>query len=465
MVDCTFIIFGITGDLSKSKILPALYNLVLHNKINNYAIIGAGLEHKSVDEIFAQAQDFIPNFNQNIVTKLKDRTSYIQINVAHENEFGALNKLILETEKKFNLSGNRLVYCATPATLFAHITKNLCNVQILQKKNQDDKIWNRIAYEKPFGYDLKSAKKINKEILALLNEFQIFRVDHYLAKDVVENILYIRFTNHIFESLWSNKHIESVQITLSEKSSVANRGSYYDNFGALSDIVQNHILQLMALITMDAPKQLEGNDIRSCKAEIIKRIQVKDGLLGQYDGYLQELGVKANSKTETFAYLQLLVNNKRWKGVPFYIKTGKCLPNKETRIHIAFKSVDCKLTAGDKIENNHLTIDLYPKGGFSFEINAKKPGVRGEIIPVVMDFCYQCLFVPSTPEAYENLILDIIKGDQAVSVRFDEIELAWKVMDKVRKLNLPLYKYAKNSWGPKELDYVSKKNNISWRQK
>lgn len=464
MVDCTFIIFGITGDLSKRKLLPGLCKLIRDQKINNFCLVGVGLEKMTIDEIFEQIQTFIQDVDRSIVAKIKEHFSYVQSDIHKDADFTTLNKVIIELEARYDLCGNRLAYCATPSFLFAEITKKLCEQGILTRKKADDPIWHRIAYEKPFGYDLKSAKKINKQILALLYEFQIFRIDHYLAKEVVENILYIRFTNHIFESLWNNKHIESVQIILSESIGVENRGAYYEKFGALSDIVQNHILQLLALITMNAPKKLIGDEIRTRKVNILKNVKIEEGFFGQYEGYLQEAGVHEHSTTDTFVYLKMFVHDKRWKNVPFYIKTGKCLPSKETKIHIQFKPTECTLTKEHcPMENNYLTIDLYPKGGFSFEVNAKKPGVRNEIVPVVMDFCYECLFVPSTPEAYENLLFDIMHGDQAVSVRFDEIELSWKIIDAIRSMKLPLYTYKRGSQGPAALDDVAKKNNVMWR--
>lgn len=462
MVDCTFIIFGITGDLSKRKLLPGLYKLIKDQKLKNFALVGVGLEEKSLDEIFEQAKAFIKDLDVNIFTGLKNHSIYVRCDIKNLKDFAKLYKEINDLESKFKLPGNRLFYCATPSTLFAPITKNLVEKNILFR-DSGLKVFHRIAYEKPFGHNLKSAKKINKEILSLIDESQIFRIDHYLAKEVVENILYTRFTNHIFESLWNNKHIDSVQIILSETLGLEGRGVYYDKFGALSDIVQNHLIQLLALITMDAPDKLKGDEIRSKKAEIIKKVKVESGLLGQYKGYQQEFGVNEDSNTETFVLLKAFVNEKRWKGIPFYLMTGKCLKTKETKINIQFKSVDCKLTKEHcPLENNYLTIDLYPKGGFLFEINAKKPGVRDEVVPVVMDYCYECM-LPSTPEAYENLLQDIIAGDQAISVRFDEIELSWKIIDKVRKMKLPIYYYDKNSTGPEELEEFSSKNNIRWR--
>lgn len=449
MVDCTFILFGVTGDLSKRKLLPGLCKLMRDQKLSNFSLIGVGLEQTTSDEIFDRVKQFLTDKESDYVESIKKRFVYLQHDLSSTKDFSALEQVIKEQEQKYALTGNRLVYCATPSTLFISITSKLCKQGIIVKKDIHEKPWHRIAYEKPFGHDLKSAKKINKMIRTLLAEEQVYRIDHYLAKEVVENILYIRFTNYIFESLWNNKHIESVTITLAEKDGIENRGFYYEHYGALADVVQNHILQLVALVSMNAPTKLVGDDIRTCKAAMLKAMRVHDVLYGQYEGYHQEYGVKHDSTVETFVQATLTIHDKRWKGVPFYIKTGKALETKVTTIEVHFKQNDCKLTKERcPIKNNILTIELYPKGGFSLSMNAKKPGIRDEVIPIEMDFCYDCLFVPSTPEAYEILLRDIMQGDQSVSVRFDEIELSWKVVESMRALNPSLVSYKKGSQGP-----------------
>ena len=462
MNDSTFIVFGITGDLSKRKLLPGLYQLIKDKKIENFVLIGIGLEKKSVEEILNPAKKFVQNIDPKSWKKLIERTSYLTNDVKNERDFKALKELIVNQEKKYKLSGNRLAYCATPESVFYDITKHLVKFGILKRQKKSDKTWNRIAYEKPFGYDLKSAEKLNREILALLDESQVYRVDHYLAKEVVENILYVRFTNYIFESLWNRDHIESVQIILNEDSGI--RGIYYDKYGALNDVVQNHMLQLLALIAMDEPKKLVGDSIRDSKAKVLKSVAVDSGFLGQYKNYTKEKTIPKDSKTETFAVLKLFVNNKRWKNVPFYLKTGKNLKEKSTKINIQFKKIDCKLTKNScPIEGNFLTITIFPDAGFSFEVNAKKPGERDAVVPVLMDFCYGCLFT-STPEAYEYIFTDIINGDQAISVRFDEIEYSWKIIDDIKALKPKLYMYESGSNGPKnELLKFAKQNNFNWR--
>ena len=463
-MNTTFIVFGITGDLSKRKLIPGLYQLIKDKKLNNFAIIGVGLEDKKNDDILNPSKEFVHDLDKDIWQHFVSHFFYLKNDVRDEHDFQKLKELILEKERTYKLSGNRLAYCATPAKVFEDITKYLVKFGILKHKETSDKSWYRIAYEKPFGYDLDSAKKLNKTILSLLDESQIYRVDHYLAKEIVENILYIRFTNHIFKALWNSQNIESVQIILGESYGVGTRGSYYDSYGALNDVVQNHMLQLLALVGMNEPQKLTGDDIRNCKAQILKDVRADSGFLGQYEGYKNEPGISKESETETFAVLKLFVNDDRWKDVPFYLKTGKALKEKSTKIHIQFKKVDCKLTKSScPIEGNVLTLTVFPQGGFSFEVNAKKPGERDAVVPVVMDFCYECL-MPSTPEAYEYILQDIISGDQAISVRFDEIEYSWQIIDSFKKLNLPLYIYGQNSKGPeKELIEFASKNKFIWR--
>lgn len=443
-----FIIFGFAGDLAKRKLIPGLYRLLHDKKIDRFAVIGAGLENKSLQDIFNDAYQFITKYDEQDWQQLMRLTHYCQLDSNKTEEFTKLQELIQQLEQQYNVQSCRLFYCATPANAFVSITKNLVDAGLL-KPMQNNTPWHRIAYEKPFGENFATAQAMNNEILSILDESQIYRVDHYLAKEVVENITYVRFTNHVFEALWDNHHIDAVHINLSEQLGVGTRGAYYDAYGALRDVVQNHMLQLLALVAMNTPKQLTGDYIRDCKASVLQQVEVTDGFFGQYKGYQQEQQVQPNSTTETFAALRLLVHDARWQDVPFYLVTGKYLARKETKIHIRFSHVECRLVRGCPLLRNYLTITVYPDGGLSFEVNVKKPAVRDEIIPVTMDYCYDC--ITSTPEAYELIFQDIMLGERAVSVRRDEIELCWRIIDQVRAMKLPLYTYEKGSNGPEEV--------------
>ncbi|HJZ23404.1 MAG TPA: glucose-6-phosphate dehydrogenase [Candidatus Babeliales bacterium] len=464
--DCTFIILGATGDLAKRKLIPAIYALVQEKKISNFAIIGAADSTASIGyKMMEQAREYITEFDQKIWDACCQSAAYCQLNFNNEKDFAQLHDIIIATEKKFNLSHNRLIYCSTAPHFFAPITKALAkhNIIIKGELGNNNKPWHRVIYEKPFGTDFVSAKKINQIISEYLEEEQIFRIDHYLAKEIVATIAMIRFTNRVLEPLWSHHHIENIQIVLSETMGMVGRGIYYDKYGALKDVVQNHILQILALVTMETPEKLSGNFIRDKKAEILKHTTAIGGLLGQYEGYKQESGVDQNSTTETFAALEFRIDNDRWRHTPFFVRTGKQLQKKETVIYIRFKPVECLMTTFCPSEPNFLIIRIAPEEGFSLELNAKRPGVFDEIIPVAMDYCHDCTFAPRTPQGYELLLQEVLKGEQSVSVRFDEIEYSWKIIDSIQKLNLPCYTYAKDSIGPKELYDFQIKHNMRWR--
>ena len=464
MNDVTFIILGATGDLAQRKLFPALYRLLAKNKIEKFAIVAAALENDSVERIFEKAQKFIKNGNQNILARMHERMIYEPINFNKENDFLRVAHLIEKIEKKFGLSGNRLVYLATASEFFCPITMNLASSQIVVRKKDGEKPWNRIVYEKPFGQNAVSAQEINQCIQGSFEEHQIYRIDHFLTKEIVSNIALVRFANCVFEPLWNNRYIDQVQIILSEKLGIENRGAYYDKYGALSDVVQNHMLELLALIAMESPEKLTGNYIRSRRVEILKDIEVVDGILGQFERYNKEQHVSQSSKTETFAALLLRVNNPRWAGVPFYVKTGKCLKKKETIIHIKFKQVDCLLTHSCPVPSNWLSLEISPEATFVLTLNVKKPGRSENVVPVGMEFCHSCLFGPVTPEAYEVILEEVIHGEQSISVRFDEIEWAWRIIDTVRAMHLPLYSYQCGTSGPDEVEtFFEKKHGMRWR--
>lgn len=467
MNQATFIILGATGDLSKRKLIPAFYKLIKDQKIDRFAIIGVSYSNTDIKSVLDSAKKFTKNIDEKIWNKLEKSSYFYQLDFYDSEKYTELKELIKKVETKHKLNSNKIFYLATMPEHFKIITKNLFDSKIVTKYDHGKDCeeckhpWSRIVYEKPFGHNLKSAKEINKCIRKLFNEKQIYRIDHFLGKELVSNIALVRFTNRIFEPLWNNKHIESVQIIMSEKIGIEGRGDFYDKYGAIKDVVQNHLLQILSLVAMEQPKKLEAKYIRDAKAKVLKNLKFKNAVLGQYTGYLKEKDIDPNSKTETFATLKLEINNKRWKGVPFYLKTGKNLDKKETSIHIKFKMVKCLLTQGCPTDSNYLTIKISPSNGFYLELNSRDPK-SSQIIPVEMNFCHSCLFGPNTPEAYENLILDVIKGDQSAFVRSDEIEYSWKIIDKINKKKLELYKYTKGSKGPKEIKLLDNKE-IRWR--
>lgn len=462
MNDGTFIIFGASGDLFRRKLFPSLYALIARKKIENFALIGASVEDVSMQSLIERSREFIKEtIDEEVWHRIQQRAYYHSLNFNKQSDFVALKTVVADVEKMHALSGNRIFYFAAPSDFFCVITDHIAISGLAQKKGDKELPWHRLVYEKPFGHDLSSAKKINACIQQYFNEVQIYRIDHYLTKEIVGNIALVRFTNCVFEPLWNNRYIDNVQIILNESIGIESRGAYYDRYGAVSDVLQNHMLELLALVAMEAPAMLTGEYVREQRAKILQDIAVIDGIYGQYDGYLSEAQVTPGSMTETFAAIMMRINNKRWSGVPFYFKTGKYMKKKSTVIIIKFKQVDCLLKVCPR-ESNYLKIGIDPDAGFSLTLNAKKPGIGQDVIPVSMDFCHSCLFDSSPPEAYEILLDDIIRGEHSVSVRFDEIEYAWQIVEQIQRKQFPLFVYQKKSDGPPELEQFNKKHGVRW---
>lgn len=457
-----FIIFGITGDLAKRKLIPALFKLVKHKKLKRFALIGTARSNTNIKAIFSSAKQYIHYDNKNDLKTwkgLQKRSYYLPLDFYNKEDYSKLSLHLEQIEKEHKLIGNRVFYLATLPQHFDVITHNLQQQKLAQQTKQH---WTKVIYEKPFQDDYISARKLNKCINRLFSEKQVYRIDHYLGKELVKDIAFIRFTNRILEPLWNNSHIDSVQIILDEDFGIENRAAFYDHYGAVRDVVQNHVLQLLALTTMEAPKQLSAEFIRNEKVKILRKTKIKDFMLGQYAGYTNEIGIKKSSKTETFAALKMEINTPRWKGIPIFVRTGKFLAKKETSIHIKFKEVDCLLAKNCPSDTNYFTIRIQPNDSFILELHAKVAGKKDQIMPVKLEFCKKCRFGPDTPEAYETLLEDVIKGDQSAFVRNDEIEAAWKVVDIVQKKKKKVYLYEKGSIGPEQLTTWNKKHNLRW---
>lgn len=460
----TVIILGASGDLSKKKLFPALYMLLAQKRVHDMLVVGGAIEDTTSEAILAESKQYIAGaVHEAAWESLVKNTYYQRLDFSSAADFKALARLAEKEEKKRGFPGNRLVYCACAPTFFCQLTEQSAAAGLISKLDEKESVWQRMVYEKPFGHDLVSAHTMNTCIQKLLDEHQVYRIDHFLTKDLVSNLALIRFSNCIFEPLWNNRYIDNVQIILSEQDSVERRGLYYDKYGALRDVVQNHMLELLALIAMEAPEKLEGDFIRVRRARVLEQVRFVDGLLGQYEGYRNEGSVAPDSTTETFAELYLTVDNPRWAGVPFYLKTGKCLDKRETVIHIKFKQVDCLLTKNCPSESNYLTIRITPEESFMLTLNARKPGHSMEWIPMSLEYCHSCDYKQSMPTAHAALLDAVIHGEQSVSVRFDEIESCWKLIDAIRAKQLPLYTYAKGSVGPKEAQQFARKHGFRWR--
>ena len=454
------IILGATGDLARKKIFPALYQLYIQKKLGNSLIVGAALDQTTAEQLLVNAKKYTKQVNNELWYEFSKQVIYQPINFSHEKDFETLAQLVNKLEKQYKLSGNRLVYCSTAPYFYCTITQALARSGIIKKLPKQHETWNRIVYEKPFGHDLQSAQEINQCIATYFEEHQIYRIDHYLTKELVGNITLVRFTNIIFEPLWNNRYIDQVQIVFDESEGIEGRGSFYDKYGAIADVMQNHMMQLVALVAMESPEKLSGDAIRVQRAKVLQKVKVVDAVVGQFKGYLKEPGVAIDSKTETFAQVMLRIDNPRWAGVPFYLKTGKLLNKKETAIYIKFKHVDCLLTSCPS-ESNYLTIEVSPEAVFALSLNAKRPGKTDEVMPVQMAFSHSSFSM--APEAYETLFEEILKGEQSVSVRFDEIEYAWKIIDAIKELKPVLYLYEPGTEGPlEEKTHFERKHGMKW---
>jgi len=465
--ECVFVILGATGNLAKRKLIPALYNLAASGSICRFALIGVSIDNTTMQAILQEARSFIPTIDDAVWAQFQECIYYHQMDFHDTNAYQVLKDLIDQACRTHKLCGNKLFYLATMPHHFSVITHNLARYDIVEKhkagKLTEKGTWSRVVYEKPFGSDLKSARELNRAIKKAFDEKQVFRIDHYLGKELVANIALARFTNRVFEPLWNNKHIDSVQIVLSEASGIQERGAFYDSYGAFKDIVQNHLLQILALVAMEAPERLtEAEQLRDRKVRVLSKVKVTSVVRGQYEGYLQEKGVNPHSSTETFGALKAIINNRRWRGVPFYLKTGKHLHKNEASIHIKFKMVKCLLDFCP-MDSNYLTIKIQPDEGFYLELNAKEPGVFNRVVPITMNFSHSTLWGPNTPEAYETLFLDVIRGDHFAFVRSDEIDYSWKIIRQVEKIKTPVYSYAPGSMGPQEVKLLDPKHKIRWR--
>jgi glucose-6-phosphate 1-dehydrogenase len=477
---CACVIFGASGDLAKRKLIPALYELAREKLLpENFALVGFARTEMSDEAYRKDCREALTKFirskpfNPEVWARVEKATYYLA-----GEDYGAadahkkLAAKLRELDKAHGTAGNRLFYLSTPPNTFEPIIK--CLGEFTEPYRGDDgKGWQRIIIEKPFGRDLASAKALNTLLHKYFDESQVFRIDHYLGKETVQNLMVMRFANSIFEPIWNYKYIDHIQITVSETLGVGSRGGYYDKSGALRDMVQNHIFQLMALVTMEPPVALDAISIRDEKVKVYKSVrpirpnQIDSfAVRGQYcageyknqqtSGYTKEQGVAPDSRTETFAALKLYIDNWRWSGMPLYIRTGKFLTEKLSEIVVRFRAAPMTLfqKQGDSpVYPNDLIVRVQPEEGMSWRLNGKVPGGQMNIKPVALDFLYSTTFKAEPPEAYERLIFDSILGDQTLFIRGDEAEAAWKVVDPIEQgwaeSKKPPQEYAPGSWGPK----------------
>ncbi|MBC1649073.1 glucose-6-phosphate dehydrogenase [Listeria booriae] len=475
-------IFGGTGDLANRKLYPSLYHLFTKGFLKeNFAVIGTARRPwtndffrekvveslKGIEEEGFDPQDFASHFyyQSHDVT---NRESYIQ-----------LKDLSDELDKKYELQGNRLFYLAMAPNFFGTIASRLKSEGFV-----DNDGFSRLIIEKPFGRDLASAQELNESLRQAFAENEIYRIDHYLGKEMIQNISVIRFANSIIESLWNNRYIDNVQVTLSETLGVEDRGRYYEESGALRDMVQNHILQIVSLLAMEPPIKLTTQEIRHEKVRALRSLRVIEGedvykyfVRGQYgpgtvdgeqlEGYRQAENVDPDSNTETFVAAKLMIDNFRWSGVPFYIRTGKRLAKKATQIAIQFKSVPMNLFGGQQsLAGNVLVIHIQPDEGITLHMNVKEPGQGMLTMPINLNYAHSSPDGMNTPEAYEKLIQDCLNGDATYFSHWDEVSLSWNFVDKVAnvwsntKEHFP--NYTSGTMGPKEADKLVAQDGFEW---
>jgi glucose-6-phosphate 1-dehydrogenase len=486
------VIFGATGDLAHRLVIPALYNLAAADLLpDKFCVVGIARNGMSNDELRDSLMKGLRQFatravDDAIAKRLLECVTCIEADPKDPASFDKMRVQIEKLEAARNTGGNRLFYLATPPGAFAPIARALGRVGLLQEENG---AWRRLVVEKPFGTDLASARALNAELLKIVEEHQIYRIDHYLGKETVQNILVLRFANGMFEPIWNRNNIGHVQITVDERLGVGHRGSFYDSTGALRDMVPNHLFQLLSLVAMEPPIRFDAHSVRTEKADVLAAIQIqteeealRNSVRGQYQGgkigdtviedYCKTEDVKSGSTTETYAALKLTIDNWRWAGVPFYLRTGKALGMKRTEVAIKFKQAPFAMFRDmpvDRLSQNYLVIGVEPTEGITLQFNTKVPGPAITIDGVEMKFRYKDYFKAEPSTGYETLIYDCMIGDNILFQRADSVEAGWQAvqpfLDAWKKAGAKGLEYYKaGSEGPAGAEELLKRDGRSWRK-
>jgi len=488
---CVMVIFGAAGDLTQRKLLPALYNLAKYQLLSReFAIIGVARNPMTTDEFRKKIAEDLKQFatsplEPDLTEWFLRRVYYITGEFSDQSTFDQLKATLKKADEDHGTHGNYFYYLATAPDFFGPIVEKLASTGLMNEENHQ---WRRVIIEKPFGRDIDSARALNQQLLKVVSEKQIYRIDHYLGKETVQNIMALRFANGIFEPIWNRRYIDHVQISVAETVGVEKRGGYYDQSGALRDMVPNHIMQLISLTAMEPPISFQADAVRDEQAKVLHAIQpfsseevLSKTVRGQYGegemnsqrvpGYREELHVAPDSRTETFVAMKINIDNWRWAGVPFYVRTGKHLPSRNTHIVIQFRRAPFVLfrdTEVDKLTPNQLVLHIQPEEGISLRFAAKTPGPVMRLGTVDMDFEYADYFGEQPSTGYERLLHDCMIGDATLFQRADMVEAGWSVVSPLLDVwkalpprNFP--NYAAGAWGPKDADELIEKDGRRWR--
>ncbi|HZX01666.1 glucose-6-phosphate dehydrogenase [Kribbella sp.] len=485
---CGLVIFGVTGDLARKKLMPAVYDLANRGLLPpGFALVGFARRDYTNQDFAQIVHDSVKEhartpFREEVWQQLAEGFRFVPGDLTDDEAFERLRETVDELDVTRGTGGNHAFYLSIPPGLFPEVVRQLSEHGLTDEKPGS---WRRVVIEKPFGHDLKSARELNHVVESVFPPEAVFRIDHYLGKETVQNILALRFANAMFEPIWNSNYVDHVQITMAEDIGIGGRAGYYDGIGAARDVIQNHLLQLLALIAMEEPVSFDAWSLRQEKKKVLNAVTLPERLdlhtaRGQYaagwaggvkvKGYLQEDGIPTDSATETFAALRVDVDTRRWAGVPFYLRTGKRLGRRVTEVAVMFKRaphLPFTKTETEELGQNALVLRIQPDEGITVRFGAKVPGTSMEIRDVNMDFAYGGSFTESSPEAYERLILDVLLGDPPLFPQHTEVELGWKILDPVLDYWAQHGKpeqYASGDWGPDSAHEMLARDGRSWRR-
>ncbi|GAA3874688.1 glucose-6-phosphate dehydrogenase [Saccharothrix violaceirubra] len=488
---CGLVIFGVTGDLSRKKLMPAIYDLANRGLLPpGFALVGFARRDWADQDFMQVVHEAVKEhartpFRQGVWDRLAEGIRFVQGTFDDDAAFDSLASTIEDLDRERGTGGNHAFYLSVPPNAFTTVVNQLKRCGLATPPGDDPNQWRRVVIEKPFGHDLTSAKRLNKTVNDVFPEESVFRIDHYLGKETVQNILALRFANQLYEPIWNANYVDHVQITMAEDIGLGGRAGYYDGIGAARDVIQNHLLQLLALVAMEEPVSFRPSDLRTEKVKVLSATRPVAPLgettaRGQYTGgwqggqkvpgLVEEGGFAKDSTTETYAAITAEVHTRRWAGVPFYLRTGKRLGRRVTEVAVVFKRaphLPFDDTATEELGQNALVIRVQPDEGVTMRFGSKVPGTTMEVRDVTMDFGYGHAFTESSPEAYERLLLDVLLGEPSLFPKNDEVELSWEILDPVLKhwaAGGTPEKYKAGTWGPASADQMMARTGRHWRR-